>query len=311
MLDLNALELPALFEALAADGSLERLLAAARAEDLAEIGDVTTASIIEPTARAEAVAVAREAGVVAGLAALAPVLQAFGSDARIEPLARDGEAAEAGRALGRIGGLHGPILTAERTLCNLLGRLSGIATLTRRYVDAVAGTKAVICETRKTTPGLRALEKYAVRCGGGTLHRLGLHDAALYKDNHLVGLEPAALAAAVAEAAQRARRAELRFVEVEADTLDQLAALLELPPGTIDMILLDNMTPDELRQAVARRDAHGAAVLLEASGGIRLENVRAIAATGVDRISVGALTHGAAWLDIALEVRPAGPGGAS
>jgi nicotinate-nucleotide pyrophosphorylase (carboxylating) len=298
--------LPDLFEALTADGSLDRLLAAACAEDLGDAGDVTTRSIIETDATAVAVAVARDPGVVSGLAAVPSLLSAFGATCEYEPLTCDGAACEAGAAILRLRGAQGPILTLERTLLNLMGRLCGIASLTRRYVEAVSGTGAVICETRKTTPGLRSLEKYAVRCGGATLHRIGLFDAALYKDNHLAGLDPQTLAAAVAEAAERARSgASLRFVEVEVDTLDQLEALLDLPAGSVDMILLDNMPRDMLERAAAMRLERAPGVLLEASGGIELENVREIAATGVDRISVGALTRGAGWLDIALEVEPA------
>ncbi len=170
---------------------------------------------------------------------------------------------------------------------------------------AVAGTGAVVCDTRKTTPGLLALEKYAVRCGGATLHRIGLFDAMLVKDNHIAGVAPLALAATVAAAAARARtlsHGDLRFVEVEVDRLDQLEALLSLPPGTIDIVLLDNLGPADLRRAVERRDRRGSRVLLEASGGITLENIRAVALTGVDRIAVGALTRGAGWLDVGLDV---------
>ncbi len=303
MQDLNALSLPQLFAALTADGSLDRLLSAARAEDLGEIGDVTTRSIIQDEWDVRAAGVARQAGTVAGLAVIPRVLEVFDCDARIEILTSDGEACEQGQTLWRMLGELGPILAVERTLLNLVGRLSGIATLTRRYVDAIAGTTAAICDTRKTTPGMRSLEKYAVRCGGGTLHRLGLHDAVLYKDNHLQHFGPSEFAQGVADAAQRAREQfDLRFVQVEVDTLKQLQLVLGCEPGLIDMVLLDNMTPDQLREAVASRDKRALELLLEASGSITLQTVRAVAETGVDRISVGALTHSAMCLDIGLDL---------
>jgi nicotinate-nucleotide pyrophosphorylase (carboxylating) len=303
VIDLNALSLPRLFDELTADGSLDRLLEAARREDLGESGDVTTESMIDEGWEVRAAVIAREPGTVSGLAAAPRVLAAFGCSADVNAIHADGDACNAGDVLLRLRGALGPILTAERTLLNLVGRLSGVATLTRRYVDQVAGTNAAICDTRKTTPGLRSLEKYAVRCGGGTLHRIGLHDAVLLKDNHLAQLGPTELAPAVARAARAARAGhDLRFVQVEVDDLEQLQALLGLPPGLIDIVLLDNMPVDRLREAVALRDAGAPALQLEASGGIGLDNVRAVAETGVDRISVGALTHQAPWLDVSLEV---------
>jgi nicotinate-nucleotide pyrophosphorylase (carboxylating) len=303
VIDLNALSLPELFEALTADGSLDRLLEAARREDVGDVGDVTTTSMLGGGWEVRAAAVARAGGTVCGLAAVPRILDAFDCAAAIEPLNADGEPCRDGDVLFRLRGELGPMLTAERTMLNVVGRLSGVATLTRRYVDAIAGTKAVICDTRKTTPGLRFAEKYAVRCGGGTVHRLGLHDAVLLKDNHLAQLGPAELAPAVSRAAKAARaRHDLRFVQVEVDDLEQLRALLQCEPGLIDMVLLDNMPVSGLREAVALRDAQAPPVHLEASGGITLDNVRAVAETGVDRISVGALTHGAPWLDVSLEV---------
>jgi nicotinate-nucleotide pyrophosphorylase (carboxylating) len=305
VVDLNALRLPDLFAHLTADGSLDRLLEAARREDLAMAGDVTTEAIVPPEATCLATGMSREAGVVAGLEALRPALRALGCGAELQPCARDGETCRSGQALWRLHGPLGPILTAERTILNIVGRLSGVATMTCRFVREVAGTRAVICDTRKTTPGLRALEKYAVRCGGGTLHRLGLHDAVLIKDNHLAGLDPRGVAEAVACAAQRARaRHELRFVEVEVADLDQLRAIIALRPLPADIVLLDNMSLPDLRAAAAIRDAEAPGLLLEASGGISLASVRAVAEAGMDRISTGALTHSARWLDVALEIEP-------
>ncbi|MHC4416586.1 MAG: carboxylating nicotinate-nucleotide diphosphorylase [Planctomycetota bacterium] len=301
--DLNALPLPQLFTQLTADGSLDRLLEAARREDLADVGDVTTASMIEGGWEVRAAGVAREAGIVCGLPAVPRILAAFDCTATMEPRATDGEPCGDGDVLFRLRGELGPMLTAERTMLNILGRLGGIATLTRRYVDAVDGTTAAICDTRKTTPGLRFGEKYAVRCGGGTVHRLGLYDAVLFKDNHLAQLGPTELAPAVRRAVQAARaRYDLRFVEVEVDDLQQLRALLQCEAGLIDIVLLDNMPVSRLREAISMRDAQAPQVRLEASGGIGLDNVRAVAETGVDRISIGALTHGAPWMDVSLEV---------
>ena len=303
MQDLNALSLSELFLALTADGSLDRLLSAARAEDLADSGDVTTQSIIHDESDVRAAGVARQAGTVAGLAVIPRLLEVFECDVRFEPLADDGHPCSEGQVLWRLLGDLRPILAVERTMLNLIGRLSGIATLTHRYVEAIAGTTAVICDTRKTTPGMRFLEKYAIRCGGGTLHRLGLHDAVLFKDNHLQHLGPGEFAQTVAAAAKAARdRYDLRFVEVEIDTLEQLRLVLEIEPGLIDMVLLDNMSLDQMRDAVISRDKLAPEILLEASGSITLDTVRAVAETGVDRISVGALTHSAACLDIGLDL---------
>ncbi|MEE8153734.1 MAG: carboxylating nicotinate-nucleotide diphosphorylase [Phycisphaerales bacterium] len=303
MQDLNALALPELFAALTADGSLDRLLGAAWAEDLGEIGDVTSHSIIHDERDVRAAGVARQAGTVAGLAVIPRLLEVFECDAMFEPLADDGHLCGEGQRLWRLLGDLRPILAVERTMLNLVGRLSGIATLTYRYVEAIAGTTAVICDTRKTTPGMRGLEKYAVRCGGGTLHRLGLHDAVLYKDNHLQHLGPSEFAQAVAVAAKRARdQFDLRFVQVEVDTLHQLQLVLGCERGLIDMVLLDNMSLDQMRDAVICRDKLAPDVLVEASGAITLDQVRAVAAAGVDRISVGALTHSAPSLDVALDL---------
>lgn len=307
MRDLNALSLPELFAAVATSGTVQPLLELALAEDLADIGDVTTESIVDADATAQGRIVARRSGVVSGLPACLMLLAAAeaGEAVELEFETVDGSACACGDTVATVSGSLGFLLILERTMLNLLGRLSGVATLTRAYVEAVEGTSAVVCDTRKTTPGLRMLEKYAVRCGGGTVHRLGLYDAALYKDNHLAGIEDADLAAHLHRAIAEARGSgQLRFVEVEVDRLEQFEALLELPDGAIDIILLDNMNPDTLVRAVALRDRRAPSLLLEASGGVSLETIRSIAETGVDRISVGALTHGSTWLDLALDMDP-------
>ncbi|MFN8518675.1 MAG: carboxylating nicotinate-nucleotide diphosphorylase [Chloroflexota bacterium] len=256
-------------------------------EDVGD-GDRTTDAIVPADARSQASLLLREAGVVAGLDLARQVFRSLDPDLRWEPLAADGEQVAPG-PVARIDARARAVLTGERLALNLLGRLSGIATLTRRYVDAVAGTRAVILDTRKTTPGLRVAEKWAVRCGGGTNHRLGLHDAVLIKDNHLLHVPD------LATAVRRARQTGLP-VEVECDTLAQVAQALEV---RADRILLDNMPLADLRAAVAMTAGR---VPLEASGGVTLETVAAIAATGVDHISVGALTHAARSLDVALEI---------
>jgi len=257
------------------------------AEDVGD-GDRTTNAIVPPDARSTARLLMREEGVVAGLAIARQVFQALDPKVRWEPLVADGDRVAPG-PVGRLEANARAVLTGERLALNLLGRLSGIATLTRRYVDAVAGTRAVILDTRKTTPGLRTAEKWAVRCGGGTNHRMGLHDAVLIKDNHL--LHTPDLATAV-----RLARGTGLPVEVECDTLEQVVQALEVGA---ERILLDNMSPPELRAAV---EMAAGRVPLEASGGVTLDTVAAIADTGVDHISVGALTHGARALDVALEI---------
>ena len=303
MLDLNELSLPKLFSVLTEDGSLDRVLHAARAEDLAQIGDVTTASIISHSWEVKAAGVTRQDGIVAGLAAISRTLELFEAHTHLELVANDGEACTTGQVLWHMTGQITPILAAERTILNLVGRLSGIATITRQYVSEIKGTSAVICETRKTTPGMRHLEKYAVRCGGGTLHRLGLYDAVLLKDNHLRHLSPAEFAPTITRAAKYARsNYKLRFVEIEVDTLDQFVLVLGIESGLIDIVLLDNMPLEQLKDAVALRDKKAPYILLEASGGVDISSVRAIAQTGVDRISVGAITHSAACMDVGLDL---------
>jgi nicotinate-nucleotide pyrophosphorylase (carboxylating) len=257
--------------------------------------------------------VARAPGVIAGLAAAPEIVRLFAPQCTLTLLAKDGQAVTKGAKLATLRGPVRQILAAERTLLNLVGRLSGIATRTREFVRTMhAGPKldksirGSLFDTRKTTPGLRVLEKYAVRCGGGACHRIGLHDAVLIKDNHIAGVTDRELPSAVAKAAAKARSTwpgRLRFIEVEVDTLDQFKALLTLPSGTINIVLLDNMPPPMLRKAVVLRDKLQPSLELEASGGITLQTVRKIAETGVDRLSVGSLTHGAVSLDVALDMR--------
>lgn len=309
MLDLNTLSLTELFEALAGDGAVDALLDAALREDLGEAGDVTSCSIINADRTADASFTTRHPGVVAGLSVVPMLISrllardAMPGDLHFESRAAEGDTCAAGAVVATIAGNLRAMLALERTALNVLSRMSGIATLTDRYRRQVEHTNAVICDTRKTMPGMRALDKFAVRCGGGTLHRIGLFDAVLYKDNHLAGLAPEDLRDAVIEAARSARaQHDLRFVEVEVDSLAQLEQLISAPAGTIDIILLDNFTLSALRDAVSMRDARAAHLQLEASGGIDLDTVRAVAETGVDRISVGALTHSAPHLDIGLDI---------
>jgi len=264
---------------------------AALAEDLGRAGDVTAQACIEPHARLSAVFAARQSGAVAGLACARMAVLALDPEASFEPTAADGDRIGPDAVLAKVEANARALLSAERTALNLLGRLSGVASLTAAYVDAVAGTKARIADTRKTTPGLRHLEKYAVRCGGGLNHRFGLDDAILIKDNHV------AACGGVAQALERARVAagHLMKIEVEVDSLSQFAEALPYRP---DVIMLDNFSLEDMTAAV-----HMAAgqVVLEASGGVNLQTVRAIAETGVDVISVGALTHSASVLDIGLD----------
>jgi nicotinate-nucleotide pyrophosphorylase (carboxylating) len=275
---------------------VERAVRAALDEDLRYGPDITTAAVISPGAVAVADVVTRQPGVLAGLPVAAAVLDAATRPIVIfTPLADDGSRVSAGDVVARVEGPLAGILTAERTMLNFLTHLSGIATATRAWVDAVAGTGAVIRDTRKTIPGLRSLEKYAVRCGGGVNHRMGLGDAALIKDNHV------AAAGGIAAAFKAVRAAAPSVVvEVECDTLDQVAEALAVGAT---LILLDNMSLDEMSVAVKMATAYPAAKL-EASGGLRLPDARAVAETGVHYLAVGALTHSSPALDLALDVAP-------
>jgi nicotinate-nucleotide pyrophosphorylase (carboxylating) len=271
------------------------LIDLALGEDFGAAGDLTSQAIIPTELNGRAVFVARGGGVLAGRLAAAMASTRGRPGLMFTVLLPDGTALWRGARVATVAGPMRDILAVERTALNFLQRLSGIATLTRRYVEAVAGLRARIFDTRKTTPGWRLLEKYAVRCGGGCNHRIGLYDGILIKDNHL-----AALGGKIAEAirAARAHAGDSIPLEIEVDSLDQLDIALTCVP---DIILLDNMGPDLLREAVRRRDAVAPRVQLEASGGVNLETVRALAESGVDRISVGALTHSAPALDIGLD----------
>jgi nicotinate-nucleotide pyrophosphorylase (carboxylating) len=272
-----------------ATDTLERAVHAALAEDIGA-GDVTTDATVAADAVGTAAIVVKQAGVVCGLRAVETAFRALDPDIRFEAFAQDGDAVEPPAIVARITGSERAILTGERVALNFLGRLSGIATLTRRYVDAVDGTGVAVLDTRKTTPGLRALEKHAVACGGGRNHRFGLDDAVLVKDNHLRA------AGSVASAVKLVRDATDLPVEVECESLDQVREALD---AGVDAILLDNMTLAELREAVA---LNAGRARLEASGGVSIDTIRDIAETGVDEISVGALTHSAPALDVSLEL---------
>lgn len=273
---------------------ISQVVSAALAEDIGS-GDATTLATIPETAHAKAVMRAREPLVVAGLALAEAAFRQLSPDVLMTHLARDGQHVPEGKTLLNMAGPARALLSAERVALNFVQRLSGVATLTAQFVEAVKGTQAQILDTRKTTPGWRRLEKYAVTCGGGRNHRVGLFDMILIKDNHLAALKgesPNAVAAAVERA--RAKYPQLR-VEVEADTLEQVE---QAAGAGADMVLLDNMTVLQLRMAVQKCKGRAQT---EASGGVTLAGVRAIAETGVDFISVGALTHSARGVDIGLD----------
>ncbi|HRK22352.1 MAG TPA: carboxylating nicotinate-nucleotide diphosphorylase [Fimbriimonadaceae bacterium] len=272
-------------------GLFEEAVRAALREDLGRAGDITTAATIPPGTKASGDIVARKAGTIAGLPAVTETFRQVDPSCLCDVLVADGKAVAGGTVLARVSGEAASLLTAERTALNFLGHLSGVATATAELVSAVAGTKAAIVDTRKTTPGLRALEKYAVRMGGGKNHRFGLDDAVLIKDNHIVA------AGGVGPAVRRAKEAvgHMVVVECEVENLVQLEEALAAGAGAI---LLDNMPPETLREAV--RLTAGRAVL-EASGGSTLATVRAVADTGVDLISAGWITHSAPNLDVALD----------
>ena len=283
---------------------MRRIVELAIREDSRELGDLTSLALIPQDARGRAAVVSRERGVVAGLVFAQELLELVDPELNWEGAVEDGAVVDKGARLGIVSGPILSMLTAERLLLNLVGRLSGVASLARRYVEAIAGAKARIYDTRKTTLGWRRMEKYAVRCGGARNHRTGLYDAILIKDNHIAfgGVSDFG----PAEAVRRARRyLETRFqgrplpmLEIEVDSLEQLAQVL---PENPDVVLLDNMPPETMRRAVEMRDASGSTSELEASGGINLETVRAKAESGVDRVSVGAITHSAKTFDVGLD----------
>jgi nicotinate-nucleotide pyrophosphorylase (carboxylating) len=305
----------------AVEADCRRIVRASVLEDLDRGYDWTTLALAPAESVGRASVVARQGGIVAGLLAAAVAIDEMDKSLHFEPRAGDGAAVADGEVLATLRGSVRSMLAAERLILNLLGHLSGIATLTRRYVEAISGTKARIYDTRKTTPGWRRLEKYAVRQGGGHNHRTGLFDAILIKDNHLAfaselsaadasrkAIAPETIASSAGQAVRKARafltatfpedaRAQM-IVEVEVDSLAQLIAVLAEQP---DIVLLDNMPVEQLRDAVALRNASAPAVELEASGGVTLATVRKIAESGVDRISVGALTHSAPSLNVALD----------
>jgi nicotinate-nucleotide pyrophosphorylase (carboxylating) len=276
-----------------------RLVELALAEDIGDAGDRTSLATIPADKTARAAFIARSPGVIAGLPAAEMVCHAVDAKLTFTADITDGSTVEKGTRIAVVSGSLRHILIAERTALNFLQRLSGVATLTRKYVDAVAGTSAKVLDTRKTTPGWRLLEKYAVRCGGGTNHRVGLYDAILIKDNHIAGLGDPATAVRRSVELARAYPGNAGLpVEVE---VDSVAQLLQLLPAKPEIVLLDNMPPAQLRECVARRDEFSPVTQLEASGGVNLTTIRGIADTGVDRISVGAITHSAIALDIALD----------
>jgi len=269
---------------------VEESIDRALAEDIG-FGDLTSELVIPAEARAELALNARQDVVIAGIDVVARVFRRRVPDCRIELRVKDGDRVKAGAAMGRIEGAARGLLAVERTALNYLQHLSGIATLTAQYVERIAGTRAVLIDTRKTTPGLRALEKHAAQVGGARNHRLRLDDGVLIKDNHI------SVCGSIAAALQRARTGTpvLTKIEIECDTLEQVREALE---AGADMILLDNMSLEDMRQAVA---LSGGRIPLEASGGVRLENIRAIAETGVDFISVGRITQSAPAVDIGLD----------
>ena len=288
---------------------IKQLIRAAVEEDLGSAGDITSATM-KPGERAEARLVARQAGVISGLDLVSDICAAFeerlSDAAQFTASAIDGDMVESGSEVGVLRASRSGALTIERTMLNFLGRMSGVATLTRQFVDAAhaANPDVLVMDTRKTIPGWRELDKYAVRCGGGTNHRDGLHDAILIKDNHLAGVPTERLASTLFDMLNRVDELPVKpkFVEVEVDNLTQFEQVCRVLG--VNIVLLDNFSGEDLRRAVEMRDALGLSgkLALEASGGVTLETIADIAATGVDRISVGALTHSAPALDIGLDV---------
>lgn len=295
---------------------LARLIAIAKAEDMGPDDTDITSSLFVPAHLTTTAAIrARQQGVLAGAAAIPSILAAYDTKLSYTPLLHDSAPLQPGSVVGHITGPLQSLLSAERVVLNFITHLSGVATLTAAYVNEARGTRAGIYDTRKTIPGLRKLHKYAIVCGGGRNHRIGLHDAILVKDNHIAHTPHASLGQALQHAITQARqlRPAPAFIEIEVDNLAQLESILHSTHHP-DMILLDNFTPSQLTQAVALRDKLAPAIVLEASGGVNLSTVKQIARTGVDRIAVGALTHSAPSLDLGLDIDtqpPAAAGSAS
>lgn len=280
----------------------ERLIELGLEEDLAEFEDATCAALIAPRQQGSVQIVARQSGVLSGLPCAELVFAQLDPAIEFRSLLADGESIAHGQPVAQVSGPLRSLLTGERTALNFLTHLSGVATLTREFVRLVSNPQCQLLDTRKTLPGYRALQKYAVRCGGGTNHRMGLFDGILIKDNHLAAASQRAESWGPSEAVQAARdwseKNRTLSIEIEVDSLEQLSAALPAQPH---IVLLDNMTTDQLRDAVELRNRVAPGVLLEASGGITLQSVTAIAATGVDRISTGALTHSAVAVDLAFD----------
>lgn len=287
--------------------ALARLIAITKIEDMGpDDCDLTSSLFVPPSLQAVATIRARQPGRLAGAALIPDILTAYDTKLQYTPSLHDGQAVTSGQNVGVIAGPLQSILSAERVVLNFMTHLCGIATLTAQYVSAVRDTKAGIYDTRKTIPGLRGLHKYAIVCGGGKNHRIGLYDAILVKDNHIAHTPPDQLGSVLAAAIASARKLSPppSFIEIEVDNLVQLEAILKASPLP-DMILLDNMTNVELVTGVALRDKLAPHVELEASGGVNLKTVGDIAQTGVDRIAIGALTHSAPALDLGLDIDPA------
>jgi nicotinate-nucleotide pyrophosphorylase (carboxylating) len=301
--NVNLLPLPEAFARLVRFPELHALIESAKREDMGTAGDITSAALVPADAVATAQISARKAGILCGIPLLPLIAAAYDTRLEVAVPLPDGARLAPGDIIAELRGPLRSVLSAERVVLNFLTHLSGIATATARYVEAIAGTRAKIYDTRKTVPGLRGLQKYAVRCGGGFCHRIGLYDAVLVKDNHIAHIPASFLGAQLETAINAARRLDPRpdFVEVEVDTLQQLRVVLSCD---VDVVLLDNMGLDQMREAVAIRGKVNPGVQLEASGGVNLDSVRAIAETGVERIAVGAITHSAPALDIGLDIAP-------
>ncbi|MFG0256904.1 MAG: carboxylating nicotinate-nucleotide diphosphorylase [Phycisphaerales bacterium JB043] len=302
--DPNALEPPEFYDALDVAKQVRTLTQLAKREDLdTPARDITSSLLDDPDATLTASLRVRQDCRVAGLIALGDMLAILAPDVSFSLAASDAQPAESGSVLATLRGPARELLLAERTVLNMLSRLSAIATITSRFVEKTGGTNARIFDTRKTVPAYRVLEKYAVRCGGGCSHRLGLYDAILIKDNHLQGRTGGTLTSWLNDVLPGARASSLAsFVEVEVDTVDQLESVLSTQAGLVDIVLLDNFSPEQLLACVALRKDMGSDILLEASGGITIKNVAQFARTGIERIAVGAITHSAPSIDIGLDL---------